>query len=146
MGLASKIVCKTAGAAGMSAVLYDTYVLGKKQSARTSFNESADTYESVIADTRTSSTPCPSTLMIQKQVADFRMNNPLNAIFGRIKGFITGVLKSFSNNALPVIFSSMAIAGKGKWAKAGAWGLAGYGIYKILYEGFGLGKENPMGK
>ncbi len=146
MGLAAKIICKTAGVAGMSAVVYDAYARGKKQSARTSLNESADTFESVIAAERTTSSANPTTVALQEKVANFRMNNPISAIFGRVKGFFTGVVNSVVDNVVPVICSSMALAGKGRTAKAGVWGLGIYGVYKVLYDGFGIGKENPMGK
>ena len=142
----AKIVCKTAGAAGMSAVLYDAYARGKKQSARTALNVSADTFESVIADTRTVSTASPTTVAIQKKVADFRMSNPIRPFIGRITGFIKGALNSVTDSVVPVVCSCMALAGKGRWAKAGAWGLLGYGIFTVLKEGFGVGKENSIGK
>ena len=53
MGMMANIVCKTVGIAGMSAVLYDAYSLGSKNSKRNMQKVNADHFEKVIADTRT---------------------------------------------------------------------------------------------
>lgn len=144
MGIISNIVCKTVGVAGMSAVLYDAYTIGKEQSHRTSQKVTADKFESIVAAQRTLSDESHVANAIQNKVADLRMSNPLIPFWGRIKGFFEGSLESLGNNVIPVICSTLALLTKGTTAKLGAWGLVGCGIYTVLKEGFGIGKNSPV--
>lgn len=144
MNTFGKIVCKTVGVAGMSAVLYDAVSVGKAQSKRTSQQYDADFFEKVHADTRTTSTESPLTGAMQKKVANWRMNNPIISTAGKFKGAVTGFFSSLGDNIIPAATASLALAGKGFWAKLGAWGTAGYGLFVIAREGFGFSKKSPM--
>ena len=140
----AKIACKTIGVAGVSAVLYDAYNVGRAVCMNTGQSQSADTFESVISAERTTSETSPATSAMQKKLAQLRMDNPIIPAYGKAKGFITGFFSSMGNNLVPTIFSVMALAGKRSWAKIGAWGLAIYGLYKVVKEGFGVGKHTPV--
>ena len=144
MGMVSNIVCKTVGIAGMSAVLYDSYSVAKKNSIRIAQMDNADHFEKVHASTRTLSGESSVNSAMQKKVAEMRMDNPLFSIMGNIKGFAKGFLNTLGNNLIPVAFSALALATKGTMSKIGAWGVAGYGLFTIAKEGFGLGKQTPM--
>lgn len=144
MGMVSNIVCKTVGIAGMSAVLYDSYSVAKKNSSRVAQMDNADHFEKVHASTRTLSGESSVNSVMQKKVAEMRMDNPLFSIMGNIKGFAKGFLNTLGNNLIPVAFSALALATKGTMSKIGAWGVAGYGLFTIAKEGFGLGKQTPM--
>ncbi|MBD9223335.1 hypothetical protein EGQ24_05475 [bacterium] len=144
MGMVSNIVCKTVGIAGMSAVLYDSYSVAKKNSIRVAQMDNADHFEKVHASTRTLSSESSVNSAMQKKVAEMRMDNPLFSIMGNIKGFTKGFLNTLGNNLIPVAFSALALATKGTMSKIGAWGVAGYGLFTIAKEGFGLDKQTPM--
>ena len=144
MGMVSNIVCKTVGIAGMSAVLYDSYSVAKKNSIRVAQMDNADHFEKVHASTRTLSGESSVNSAMQKKVAEMRMDNPLFSIMGNIKGFAKGFLNTLGNNLIPVASSALALATKGTMSKIGAWGVAGYGLFTIAKEGFGLGKQTPM--
>ena len=144
MGTIANIACKTVGVAGMSAVLYDAYSLGKQNSKRNLQKVNADHFEKVIADTRTMSSESAMTGAMQKKIANFRMNNPLISAFGSVGGFISGALNSLGDNIIPTTFASIALATKGKLSKLGAFGAIGYGIYTVLKEGFGVSKQSPL--
>lgn len=146
MGIVSNIVCKTVGIAGMGAIVYDAYHIGKEQSHRTSQKETADRFESIIASQRTQTHESHVTNAIQNKIADLRMQNPIIPFYGRVKGFFEGALESLGNNIIPVIFTSCALLSKGFMSKVGAWGLVGCGIYTAIKEGFGIGKNTPMDK
>ena len=120
MGIVGKIVCKTVGVAGMSAVLYDAVSRSRAQSKRTSQQFDADFFEKVHADTRTTATESPLTSAMQKKVANWRMNNPIVSMSGKIKGGTSGFLSSL------------------------AWGTVGYGLFVVAREGFGLSKKSPI--
>lgn len=144
MGMVSNIVCKTVGIAGMSAVLYDSYSVAKKNSIRVAQMDNADHFEKVHASTRTLSGESYVNSAMQKKVAEMRMDNPLFSIMGNVKGFAKGFLNTLGNNLIPVAFSALALATKGTMSKIGAWGVAGYGLFTIAKEGFGLDKQTPM--
>lgn len=144
MKLVPKIICKTIGVAGVSAVLYDAYNCGRAVCMNTGQSISADSFESVISANRTTSEVSPVTSAMQKELSHLRMDNPLIPAYGRTKGFIKGCFISLGNNLVPTIFSMMALAGKNAWSKIGAWGLAGYSLYKVVKEGFGVGKHTPV--
>lgn len=144
MGMVSNIVCKTVGIAGMSAVLYDSYSVAKKNSIRVAQMDNADHFEKVHASTRTLSGESSVNSAMQKKVAEMRMDNPLFSIMGNIKGFAKGFLNTLGNNLIPVAFSALSLATKGTMSKIGAWGVAGYGLFTIAKEGFGLDKQTPM--
>ena len=144
MGMVSNIVCKTVGIAGMSTVLYDSYSVAKKNSIRVAQMDNADHFEKVHASTRTLSGESSVNSAMQKKVAEMRMDNPLFSIMGNIKGFAKGFLNTLGNNLIPVAFSALALATKGTMSKIGAWGVAGYGLFTIAKEGFGLDKQTPM--
>ena len=144
MRLVSKIVCKTIGVAGVSAVLYDAYNCGRAVCMNTGQSQSADNFESIISAKRTMSEVSPVTGAMQGRLAQLRMDNPIVPTYGKTKGFLKGLSISLSNNLVPTIFSVMALAGKNAWSKIGAWGLAGFGLYKVIKEGFGVGKHTPV--
>ena len=144
MGMVSNIVCKTVGIAGMSAVLYDSYSVAKKNSIRVAQMDNADHFEKVHASTRTLSGESSVNSAMQKKVAEMRMDNPLFSIMGNIKGFAKGFLNTLGNNLIPVAFSALALATKGTMSKIGAWGVAGYGLFTIAKESFGLDKQTPI--
>ncbi|MBR1776515.1 hypothetical protein IJ750_05535 [bacterium] len=144
MNLAGKIICKTAGVAGVSAVLYDAYATGRHHAMSGGQMQNADTFQYIISAKRTTSDESPVTGALQDKLSDLRMNNPIIPAYGKTKGFIKGTFSSLGNNLVPIIFSSMALAGKNAWAKVGAWGLAAYGLYTVLKEGFGIGKNTPV--
>lgn len=144
MKLVPKIICKTIGVAGVSAVLYDAYSVGRAVCMNTGQSISADSFESVISAKRTTSEVSPVTSTMQKELSRLRMDNPIIPAYGRTKGFVKGFFSSLGNNLVPTIFSVMALAGKNAWSKIGAWGLAGYGLYKVIKEGFGVGKHTPV--
>lgn len=144
MGMMANIVCKTAGIAGMSAVLYDAYSVGKVNSRRVSEDMEADHYLKIHADTRTLTNESEVNKAIQKRVKDFRMNTPFISTIGSVKGFTGGFLDSLGENIIPAACASVALAAKGAAAKIGAWGLAAYGLYVVAKEGFGFTKKSPM--
>ena len=144
MGTLAKIVCKTAGIAGLSAVAYDAWSIGKETSLKVSHHVTADHFEKVIDTTRTLDFESPIKNSIQEKVREFRMDSPIFPVWGKVKGFFEGIFESLADNIIPVTLSSIALAGKGFFSKLGAWSLAGYGVYTVMKEGFGFGKRSPI--
>ena len=144
MGLASNIICKTVGIAGLSLATYDAVGKAKVFSKVGEQQATADTFESAIAAKRTMSTSSAITNAMQAKVAEFRTSNPVVPFFGKIKGYIKGFFKSAGDNIVPISFSAMALGGGPKLRKFGALGLAADSVYMVLKEGFGIGKTSPV--
>ena len=144
MGIASKLICKTAGIAGLSFVTYDAIGKAKVFSKVGEQKATADTFERTIAANRTMDVSSATTNIMQAKVANFRTSNPIVPFFGKISGYFKGFIKTFSDNVVPVIFSAMALTGGQKTRKAGAIGLGAYSVYMVLKEGFGIGKSTPV--
>ena len=142
----SNIVCKTVGVAGMSAAIYDAYAMAQHHSSAGALETSADVYEKAVAAERSNTGGSYVTTAMQSKIANLRMNNPIIPILGKVKGFSTGFISSLGENIIPIALSSLALATKGFAQKAGAWGLAIYGVYQIAKEGFGLGKSSAIDK
>lgn len=144
MRMITKIVCRTVGAVGMGLATYDAVQVGKQFSKNLAQQQEAKYLEKAYFDSRTVSTTSYVSNNIRKKTFDYRMKNPLPAIFGRIKGAIKGVFESLGNNLFTVACSALALLSKGLLAKIGAVGvLLGIG-YDIASNGFGLGKQTPM--
>jgi hypothetical protein len=141
---AANIICKTAGIAGMSAVVYDACANAKHHAHVGREEAAADLYERAFAAERTTTNQSHVTSGMQKRVSNMRMRNPILPFFGGIKGWTEGFVHTLGDNFVPVVFASLALAAKGAWQKAGAWGLAGVAVFKILREGFGVGKHTPI--
>lgn len=144
MGILANIVCKGVGIAGMSAVIYDAASVAKLKSKRASLTTDADHFEKIHASTRTISSESHTASAIQKKVANLRMNNPIIPILGRIKGYVAGFLGSLGENIIPASLASLAVATKGLPSKIGAYGVAAYGLFVILKEGFGVAKKSSL--
>ena len=142
----ANIVCKAAGIAGLSIAAYDAYAMAQHHASAASAEATADVFEKAVAAERSNSSASYATGAMQKKVADLRMKNPIVPIFGKIKGFAEGFVSSLGDNIIPITFSAIALAAKGFLQKAGAWGLAIYGVYQLAKEGFGLGKTAPIDK
>ncbi len=140
----ANIACKTAGIAGMSAIVYDAYAHAKHHSAVDAEELSADVFENAIAATRTNADASHVTGVMQKKLTNLRMHNPIIPVIGKIKGFVSGFFGSLADNIVPTVLSAIALGGRGFMQKAGAIGLVGYTLLKVAKEGFGLGKKSPI--
>jgi hypothetical protein len=140
----SSILCKGLGTAGMGVALYDATQVGN-QYARIGGEETAAKYiESAYFNSRSTDTVSFSDNALRQKTFDIRSKNPLPALWGKIKGGLQGFFYSLGTNLPIVACSALAIVGKGKLAKISAGGAVACAAYKLLRNGYGLGKTNPM--
>ena len=142
MSVLSTVLCKTAGIAGASAVIYDAYSVGKANSKRVADYTNADYFEKIHTTKRTLTNESPVSNALQNKITNMRYDNPIVPIYGKTKGFIFGMLTSLGNNLLPASLATLALSTKGIFAKIGAWGVLACGISTILKEGFGINKQS----
>ena len=144
MRMLTKIACRTIGVAGIAAACVDSHKIAKQFSHIGADHAQEHYLEDAYFSSRTTDTVSPSSNALREKTFELRTKNPLPSIGGKIKGRRQGFLYGMAN-WLPVIAcSSLAILGKNILAKAGAIGIVALSAFKILRDGFGLGKNNPM--
>ncbi len=144
MNLASKIICRTMGTAGMGIALYEA-ARASSYFAKTNKNAAQARYlENAYFNARTLDDVSYTSNNIQEKTFDLRTRLPLPALIGKIKGGIGGFLYGLGNSLPIIAFSTLALVCKNWVAKAGAIGIALGFCYKVARNGFGLGKQNPM--
>lgn len=144
MNFAAKIACKTIGTAGMGLALYDASERCKISARRSAQHEQSKYLENAYFNSRTLDTASPASNEFRQKTFDLRTRNPLPSLWGKIKGGCTGIAYGLGDKLPLVALSSMALLGKGRWAKIGAIGATLTACYDIARNGFGLGKQNPM--
>lgn len=144
MRLVTKIVCRTLGVAGIGVACYDAAKISKQFSEIGSEHTQEHYLEKAYYNSRTLDKVSYSSNALREKTFEVRSKNPLPGIYGKVEGGFKGLMYGLSN-ALPlVICSSFAILGKNFLAKAGAIGIGAITAYKIIREGYGVGKNNPM--
>ena len=142
MNIAGKIACRTVGALGMSAGLYDACKIAGHY-ARVGKEDAQATYlDRVYFSSRTTDNVSFFSNGMREKVFDVRSKLGLPAIIGNIKGAIYGFLYGLGNWLPAIICSGFALASKGKMAKVGSIGVGLCAVADALYNGFGLGKHN----
>ena len=144
MNLAGKILCRTVGTVGMGLALYDASKVGGLYARNGGQYEQAKYLERRYFDSRTTDHVSYRDSKIGEKTFDLCTKNPLPKVWGKIRGGIGGFLYGLGNSLPIIVCSSMALLCKNVGAKIGVAGIAlGMG-YKILREGFGVGKQHPM--
>ena len=144
MKLATKIICRTLGTAGMGLAVYNATKIGNHFAKVESEKTQARYLEKVYYNSRTLDEMNYVHNTIQNKISERRLHNPFPAIWGSIKGFCGGSLDSLAHSLPVIACSSMALLSKGWIAKAGAIGLGVISCFEVLRNGFGLGKQHPM--
>lgn len=144
MNVATKIVCRTMGTAGMGIALYNATRVASQFSRNEGLKEQSKYLEKAYFDSRNINDVSYTSNEIRKQTFDLRTKNPLPTWWGKIKGCVEGTTYSLGNSLPTVACAALALLSKGVFAKIGAIGV-GLGIcYDIAHNGFGLGKHHPM--
>ena len=144
MNLATKIVCRTLGTAGICAAVYDSAKVAKHFSKTGSGQAQSQYLQNAYYNSRTADKVSYSSNSIREKTFELRSKNPIPGIYGKIKGGFQGFMYGLGNYLPLIAFSTMALTCKNFFAKAGAIGIGAAFLYKIVRDGFGLGKNNPM--
>ena len=138
------ILCKTIGAAGIGAALYDTAKVSKHFAKAGKEEATAEYYQKVYSSTRTLDNLSYVSNAIQRKTADLREKNPLPTLWGSIKGGARGALYTLCNWLPAAGCASLALLTKGFLSKLGAAGVVLCTIFNIAHNGFGVAKNSPM--
>ena len=144
MNLAATIACKTIGTAGICAAVYDSAKVAKHFSEIGSEHAQEHYLEKAYFNSRTTDTVSYSSNAVREKTFELRSKNPLPGFFGKIKGGFEGFMYGLGNYLPVITCSALALVCKNFFAKAGAIGVGAAFLYKVIREGFGAGKQNPM--
>ena len=123
MNMITKIACRTIGTAGMGLALYDAYRVGQQYSRAGAENQQAKYLEKAYFDSRSIDNTSFVSNNLRKKTFELRSNNPIPAIWGRIKGACKGASEALGANLITVGCSALALISKGFMAKVGAVGV-----------------------
>ena len=112
------------------------------QSALESYK--ASDFEKAYYKTRTLDKVSPADNALREKAFEIHSKNPIPSFLGKIKGGFQGFMYGMSNYLPVIACSALAILGKNIVAKAGVVGLGCIAVYKVLRNGLGVGKNNPM--
>lgn len=141
----TKIACRTIGTLGMGYALYDAAKVAKQFSRNEAQYQEAKHLERIYANTRTVDSVSFTDSALQKKVSDARMKNPLYSSWGTVKGGVNGFLYGMGNHIFTVACSALALLSKGVMAKIGTAGVVLGACVNIARNGFGVGKNPPVG-
>jgi len=144
MNIAAKIACRSIGAVGLGIALYDSAKIAKQFADIGSEHTQEEYLENAYFNARTTDKVSFSNNALREKTFELRSKNPIPSIYGKIKGGFQGLMYGLGNYLPVVICSTLALACKNIGAKAGAIGIGAGFVYKILQNGYGLGKNNPM--
>jgi len=141
-------LAKTAGYAGLAAIVYDAHKFGRVRAGEARREGIATS--GIDAYVSTNQLDKPSALMgkLQKARFNFSMNNKvINGVkdfYNSAKGYVKGVAESLVSNVVPLALSAAAIMTKGNVSKAASIGLAAYGGVEVAKNVFGAGRTNYL--
>lgn len=140
----TKIACRTAGTIGVGLSLYNACKISGHHAKVESEKREGEFLEKAYFNSRSITEENYVSNGIRKKTFDLMTKDPLPSFFGSIHGAIKGFLSSLGNDIILVTSSAFALLSKGFMAKVGALGICGTLIFKVLHDGLGVGKNNPM--
>ena len=81
---------------------------------------------------------------VKKKIFNFQVDNSFLMPFEAVYGYMRGFASSCVDKAIPLTMGLFALIGGKVTSKLSAFGLMLYAGYKVLHEGFGIGKVNRL--
>ncbi len=136
---------RVTGLAAIGMSCYNAHVIGKLEADTFSQSREADrvcdaAYNSVYLEK-------PNTTMskMKDSIFKFQLENNFFMPINSVRGYLGGFFSNIVNNIVPFSLGVVALVAKGKFIpRTSALGLALYGGYQILKEGFGIGHANRL--
>lgn len=140
----TKIACRTLGVGGILLSCYDAAKVSKYYANVGAEHAQERHMEKAYFSSRTTDKMSYTSNAVREKAFEVRSRNPLPAAFGKVKGGFQGFAYGIVNSLPLLICSAMALLGKNIVAKTGVIGMGAIALWKILRDGFGVGKNNPM--
>lgn len=140
-----KYLCKTAAIGTLGLLAYDANFLGKLQAD--TYAKSQDAKHCIKAATNTLFLDEPSKIDadIKNQALHVETDQNARQFFNTAIGYVKGFTNSLINNVIPFGVAMVTLlTGKKPIWKIGGFTMLGYGIYKVLKDGFGIGSPKDI--
>jgi hypothetical protein len=128
----------------MAVACYDAAKISKQFSEIGSDHAQENYLQKAYYNSRTLDNVSYTSDALRSKTFELRSKNPIPSIYGKAKGGFQGFMYGLANSLPLIICSSFAILGKNILAKLGALGIGAIALYKLIRDGFGVGKNNPM--
>lgn len=133
------------GAGAVALTAYNAHVLGKLNADTYSRSREADRMADAAWNMSLQDEPNVIETKMKNKIFGFRLDNNLFMPINSAIGYVSGAVGSLVNNVVPLSLGLGAMLAKNKYVKIGSLiGLGLYSGYKILHEGFGIGRPNRL--
>jgi len=140
-----KYLAKGAAIGAVGLVGYDAHVLGLMTAD--SYSRSREAKHIIKAATNTLYLDNPSAVTADMKDEIFKIETEQNSrsFFNKGIGYLKGFFYSLIRNIVPLTIGTVTlIASKKSICKIGGWSLVGYGLFKIIKDGFGKGSQRDL--
>ena len=140
-----KYLAKGAAIGALGLVGYDAHVLGLMEAD--TYSKSRDAKHLVKSATNTLYLDSPSVVTSDVKNEIFRVEAEQNSrtFINKGVGYIKGFFYSLIRNVVPFALGTVTLlASKKGICKAGGWALLGYGLFKLIKDGFGKGSQRDL--
>ena len=140
-----KYLAKGAAIGALGLVGYDAHVLGLIEAD--TYSKSHDAKHLVKSATNTLYLDSPSAVTADVKNEIFRIEAEQNTrtFFNKGVGYFKGFFYSLIRNVVPfAIGTTTLLVSNKKVCKAGGWLLVGYGLFKLIKDGFGKGSQRDL--
>ena len=140
------VLTRGIGLTTVGMVAYDAHVIGKLDADTLSISNESRRLVNAANDRMYLTSPSTTMGKIKNGIFDFQMNNSFLMPFEAAVGYFKGLCKSCLMDIIPLGMGMLALLGNKAIAKTSALGLALYGGYKFLTDGFGIGRPDKVKK
>lgn len=140
-----KYLAKTAAVGALALVGYDAHVLALMEAD--TYSKSRDAKHLVKSATNTLYLDNPSAVTADMKNEMFKIEAEQNtrSFFNKGIGYIKGFFYSIIRNVVPFAIGTVTLLASNKTVcKIGGWSLVGYGLFKVIKDGFGKGSPRDL--
>lgn len=139
----TNILTKTAGAAGLALIAYDSHKAGKLESASFQKQVKAETLKDTYVNSMTLNSPSTIQAGLKKKIFNISADENISGFFTGIAGYIKGVASMAVDSVVPLALSAGAVI-KNPLSKVCGIGLLAYGGIFLAQEILGIGKPKAL--
>lgn len=140
-----KYLAKTAAVGALGLVGYDAHVYGLMKAD--SYSKTRDAKRMVKRATNTLYLDKPSAVTADMKDGILRIEAEQNTstFFNKAIGYTKGLFYSLISNVVPFTLGVVTlVAGNKTVCKVGGWSLVGYGLFRVVKDGFGKGSPRDL--
>ncbi len=142
-----KYISRGVGAAALYLVARDAHVYGKIKADEHMKTKNADAALYYLNNTQTINKPSMTQIQLKDAVYKYELDNNIRGFINSGVGYFKGLGSMLVSDVVTLGLGIGALFAKGRalpLAKTSAIGLAGIGIYSLIKDGFGIGKQNDL--